>query len=51
MTPTIAQQLVRAITFKTTGGAQAATTRSVQFSISDGDGKTSAVLTKTVNVN
>jgi hypothetical protein len=50
-TPSIAQQLVRAITFKTTGGAQASTTRAIQFSISDGDGKTSAVLTKTVNVN
>jgi hypothetical protein len=51
MTPTIAQQLLRAITFKTTGGTQAGTTRSIQFSINDGDGKTSAVLTKTVNVN
>jgi hypothetical protein len=51
MTPAIAQQLVRAINFKTAGGAQANTTRSIQFSISDGDGKTSVVLTKAVNLN
>lgn len=43
------QQLVRAITFKTVGGS--AGTRSVLFSVSDGDGGTSPTRTKTVNVS
>jgi hypothetical protein len=47
-TPAIAQQLVRAITFKTVGGA--AGVRKVVFSISDGDGGLSAEAVKTVNV-
>ena len=42
------QQLLRAITFKTVGGA--AGTRSVLFSVSDGDGGASAEVSKTVNV-
>jgi hypothetical protein len=44
----IAQQLTRAITFKTVGGS--AGTRSVRFTISDGDGGTSLIATKIVNV-
>jgi hypothetical protein len=47
-TPSIVQQLVRAITFKTVLGA--AGTRTVLFSVSDGDGGLSAEVTKTVNV-
>jgi hypothetical protein len=48
-TKSIAQQLTRAITFKTVGGAAGA--RSVRFTISDGDGGTSAAVTKIINVS
>jgi predicted outer membrane repeat protein len=48
VTPAIAQQLVRAITFKTVGGA--AGLRKVVFTVSDGDSGTSAEATKSVNV-
>jgi hypothetical protein len=47
-TPSIVQQLVRAITFKTVDGVAGA--RQVRFSVTDGDGGTSAELTKAVNV-
>jgi hypothetical protein len=47
-TKAVAQQLVRAITFRTLGGS--AGPRVIRFSISDGDGATSAEATKTVNV-
>lgn len=49
VTPAIAQQLVRAITFKTVGGA--AGQRKVVFTVSDGDGGLSAEARKTVNVS
>lgn len=48
-TPTVVQQLVRAITFKTVGGA--AGKRTVLFNVSDGDGGVSNEATKTVNVS
>ena len=48
VTPAVAQQLVRAITFKTVGGA--AGVRKVVFTVSDGDGGVSAEATKSVNV-
>jgi hypothetical protein len=47
-TPSVAQQLARAITFKTVGGS--AGTRTVRFTISDGDGGLSDEAVKTVNV-
>jgi hypothetical protein len=47
-TPSVVQQLVRSITFKTVGGA--AGQRSVIFTVSDGDGGVSADQTKIVNV-
>lgn len=47
-TKAIVQQLVRAITFKTVGGA--AGPRKVIFTVSDGDGGLSAEVFKTVNV-
>jgi hypothetical protein len=47
-TPAVVQQLVRAITFKTVGGA--AGQRKVVFTVSDGDGGLSAEATKLVNV-
>jgi hypothetical protein len=47
-TKAIVQQLVRAITFKTVGGA--AGPHQVLFSVSDGDGGLSAEVTKLVNV-
>jgi hypothetical protein len=47
-TKSVIQQLVRAITFKTVGGA--AGQRKVVFTVSDGDGGLSAEATKTVNV-
>jgi hypothetical protein len=48
-TNAIVQQLLRAITFKTVGGA--AGQRKVIFTISDGDGGLSTEATKTVNVS
>jgi hypothetical protein len=48
-TKAVVQQLVRAITFKTVGGA--AGQRKVVFTVSDGDGGLSAEATKTVNVS
>jgi hypothetical protein len=47
-TKSIVQQLVRAITFKMVAGSAAK--RTVQFTLSDGDGGTSSIATKTVNV-
>jgi hypothetical protein len=47
-TKAIVQQLVRAITFKTVGGA--AGQRKVVFTVSDGDGGVSGEASKTVNV-
>lgn len=47
-TKAVVQQLVRAITFKTVGGA--AGLRKVVFTVSDGDGGLSAEATKTVDV-
>lgn len=48
VTPAVAQQLARAITFKTVGGA--AGQRKVVFTVSDGDGGLSSEMVKTVNV-
>jgi hypothetical protein len=48
VTPSIAQQLVRAITFQTVGGS--AGQRTILFSLSDGDGGLSAEANRTVNV-
>jgi uncharacterized protein (TIGR03118 family) len=47
-TPSVVQDLVRSITFQTVGGI--ASTRTVIFTVSDGDGGTSAEATKTVDV-
>jgi hypothetical protein len=47
--PSVVQQLVRAITFKTVGGA--AGQRKVVFTVSDGDGGLSGEAVKTVNVS
>lgn len=47
-TPSVAQQLLRAITFRTVGGSAAR--RTVLFTLSDGDGGTSAEAVKLVNV-
>jgi hypothetical protein len=47
-TKSIAQALVRAITYRNVGGS--AGQRKIEFTISDGDGGLSAVQTKTVNV-
>jgi hypothetical protein len=47
-TKAVVQQLIRSINFKTVNGS--AGTRTVTFQISDGDGGTSDVRTKTVNV-
>lgn len=49
VTPAVAQQLVRAITFKTVGGA--AGKRTVLFTVSDGDGGVSGEAVKTVEVS
>lgn len=46
--PLVVQNLVRAIAFKTVGGS--AGKRTINFTVSDGDGGTSNVATKTVNV-
>jgi hypothetical protein len=46
--PSVVQQLVRAITFQTVGGS--AGTRKIVFSVSDGNGGLSDEATKTVNV-
>jgi hypothetical protein len=48
VTASVAQALVRAITFRTVNGG--AGDRTVNFTVSDGDGGTSNVATKTVNV-
>jgi hypothetical protein len=48
-TPAVVQQLVRAITFKTVGGA--AGQRKVIFTVSDGDGGVSDEAVKTVEVS
>jgi hypothetical protein len=45
----VMRQLVRSITFKTTG-ASAAGTRTIEYTLTDGDGGTAALQTKTVNV-
>jgi hypothetical protein len=47
-TPTVARDLIRSITFKTVNGA--AGLRSINFTLSDGDGGVSVVRTKVVNV-
>jgi hypothetical protein len=47
-TQAVVQQLIRAITFKTVGGA--AGQRKVVFTVSDGDGGLSAEMNKTVDV-
>jgi hypothetical protein len=47
-TAAVAQQLVRAIAFKTVGGAAGA--RKAVFTLSDGDGGTSAAATRTISV-
>jgi hypothetical protein len=47
-TKAVVQQLVRAINFKTVGGA--AGKRTINFTVSDGDGGLSSVAAKTVNV-
>lgn len=49
-TPSIVQELVRSIRFRTTGGTSTAQ-RTLEFSLSDGDGGTSGIVTKTVNVS
>ena len=48
VTPDIAQQLVRAITFKTVAGEPGK--RTVLFTLSDGDGGVSPEAVKTVEV-
>jgi hypothetical protein len=47
-TPAIVQALVRSLTFKTINGA--AGTRTLNFTVSDGDGGVSNPATKTINV-
>jgi len=49
-TPSIAQQLVRAIYFRTVGSTSTAT-RSITFSLSDGDGGVSATRTRLVQIS
>ncbi|MDB5339862.1 MAG: hypothetical protein JWN70_5481, partial [Planctomycetaceae bacterium] len=49
-TPTAVQALLRVITFRTTTTSAPLGTRSIQFQVSDGDGGTSLVYTKLVNV-
>ncbi len=49
-TPAAVQALLRVITFRTTTTSAPLGTRSVQFQVSDGDGGTSLVYTKLVNV-
>jgi hypothetical protein len=49
VTPSVAQQLIRSITFRSVGGS--AGKRIVLFSLTDGDGGPSADATRTVNVN
>lgn len=48
VTSLVARDLIRSITFKTVGGAAGA--RSINFTITDGDGGVSGVRTKVVNV-
>ena len=47
-TKAVVQQLIRAINFRTQGGSAGA--RTVSFQVSDGDGGTSVLRTRTVNV-
>ena len=49
-TPAAVQALLRNITFRTTSTSAPLGTRSVQFQVSDGDGGTSLVYTRLVNV-
>ena len=49
-TPVAVQALLRAVTFRTTTSSAPLGTRSVQFQLSDGDGATSLVFTKLINV-
>ena len=49
-TPTAIQALLRNITFRTTSSAATIGSRTVQFQITDGDGGTSAIASRTVNV-
>jgi hypothetical protein len=49
-TASIVKELIRTIRFRTTGGSSTAQ-RTVSFVVTDGDGGTSATLTKTVNVS
>lgn len=49
-TPTAVQALLRKISFSVTSDTPVTTARTVQFKLSDGDGGTSAALTKTINV-
>jgi len=49
-TPVAVQALLRAVTFRTTSKSAPLGTRSVQFQLSDGDGATSLVFTKLINV-
>jgi len=48
ITPSVAQSLIRAITFRTVAGT--AGTREINFTLSDGDGGLSDVASKNVNV-
>ena len=48
-TPSVAQQLVRAIRFRTVANDTLAQ-RQIDFTLSDGDGGTSTTQTRTVNV-
>jgi hypothetical protein len=50
MTPGAAQALVRALTFRTLGDSPAIAPRKLALQISDGDGGTSNVINKTINV-
>jgi hypothetical protein len=47
-TKAVVQSLVRSITYRNLGGS--AGQRTIEFTVSDGDGGLSAVRTKTVNV-
>ena len=49
-TPAAVQALVRSITFRTISSSAPLATRTVQFQLSDGDGGTSLVATKLINV-
>lgn len=49
-TPSIMQELVRSIRFRTTAGTSTAQ-RALEFSLTDGEGGASGLVTKTVNVS